>query len=108
MGNGMLAESAIPTGVVKSLMQDSVDDAECIAVIRTQAMFSSGRVAQLNKFVCDIIAVGHPFHGRALANFEEGSAKFFDNQLEIVDREFGNAETPEQPFLSNLKSNTFW
>lgn len=96
LGEKTVAESVIPDGVLISELDESLDGSLCVGVLRTQMVFGEDRWKKLREFVSAVTEQGVPFHRHALVNFGEKSSTFFDDQLDYVQRNYGEFSTAEQ------------
>jgi hypothetical protein len=96
LGKGKIAESLIPDGVAVSDVVESLDGSLCVGVVRTQVGFGEVRHKKLHEFVDSVIAQGLPFHRSALIHFQQASSDFFDQQLEVIQENFGKSVSPEE------------
>ncbi|MEO5324273.1 hypothetical protein PV773_13225 [Mesorhizobium sp. CC13] len=93
VGDGIVAESVSPHGVVQNALADAIEESECVGVLRSQLGFKGDRPAALASFVTSVIAEGKPFHRHALVSFTDESCEFFDNALERVRDNYGQVAT---------------
>lgn len=93
VGDGMIAESVSPEGVVENALAEAICESECVGVLRSQLGFNGERPAALASFVTSVIAEGKPFHRHALVSFTDESRDFFDNALERVRDNYGQVAT---------------
>ena len=93
LGENRQAEFVWPEFEVNSI--SPLDQATaCIAVLRSQMVFGAERVRKLREFAAAVKGVGYNFQG-ALA-LPKTSTRFFDNQLEVISREFGQYRCIEE------------
>lgn len=96
LGDGLVAESNFPRGVTKHALGDSIKGSRCVAVLRSQLGFGNDRPLKLNKFVEAVIGQGKFYNLIAVANFRQASKDYFDNQLEIVQKNYGKVTSTEE------------
>lgn len=95
LGDGLVAESNFPLGVGKNPLEDSIKGCRYVAVLRSQAGFDRDRPRKLNKFVGAIINQGRFYNLIAVAGFGKASKEYFNNQLEIVRKNYGKVTSNE-------------
>lgn len=93
LGNGGIAESVSPNGVVRDDLAGAIAESQYVGVLRSQLGFGGERPALLRGFVDSTIASGMPFHRNALVSFTDESREFFDNALERVRDNYGQFTT---------------
>jgi hypothetical protein len=88
LGDGLVAESNFPGGVVKHQVRDSINGCRCVAVLRSQLGFGNDRPRKLNEFVDAVVENNKFYNLIAVAKFQQTSSKYFENQLEIIRARF--------------------
>ena len=96
MGAGFIAESGAPFGVTKSVLQDSVQGSQCIAVLRSQLGFSGDRPRRLNEFVAAVLERKKFYNFIAVASFSKRSAEYSSNHLEFIRDNYGKVTSREE------------
>jgi hypothetical protein len=96
LGNGPIAESVVPNGVVKSDLKKSLCGSQCVAVFRSQCGFDGTRPGKLNEFVASVLKQSRFYDFSAVLNFGRESKAYFENQLEFVSENYGKAATAEE------------
>jgi hypothetical protein len=107
LGDDLVAEATFPGGVKRNSLNTSLQDSLYVAVLRTQHGFGSDRRTALLNFVSEVVDKSRPFHVRALKAFSQESRDFFDNQLQIIARNYGQSVTAEQLALRSYFCSGF-
>lgn len=102
LGDGLVAESNFPLGVVKKLFAGTTGSG-CVAVLRSQYEFRDQRPCQLKSFVNSVILHGKFYDLIGAANFGKATNQHREDQLDFIRRNYGkvtsNDEFAKQSFF---------
>lgn len=96
IGNGQIAESVAPNGVRRQGLGPSMQDSQCVGVLRSQANFGGDRPSKLNDFVANVWLQNRFYNLIAALDFKRSSEDYFDNQLEFIRTNYGKVTTDEE------------
>ena len=97
VGGGYIADSGFPSGVTKRKLTDAMAGSQCVAVLRSQSVFSAERRKKLNEFVAAVIQTSKFYDLVSGVRFEKRSPAYFDNQLAFIRDNYGKV-TPRGEF----------
>ena len=89
VGDGIIAESVVPAGVTETPLTHSMDGNLCIAVLRSQYVFSDDRPQKLRKFVDAVLACRKLYNFIDVLKFPSQSGAYFNNQLDFIRDNYG-------------------
>lgn len=89
VGDGNVADSMPPKGVSRRPLADTMQNNRCVAVFRNQCGFGDDRQKTLYTFVDAVLGERKFYDVLGVGNFQKDSPKYFDNQLEFIQNNFG-------------------
>ena len=96
VGDGLIAESVVPDGVVESAIQDSIPGNRCVAVLRSQYVFSKNRAQELRKFVNEVLAREKRYNFADLVKFKSQSGAYFNDQFDFIRTNYGKVTSKSE------------
>jgi hypothetical protein len=103
LGNGLVAESNFPYGVVRRSVQKSIEGSRCVAVLRSQLGFGGDRPRQLNEFVDSVLENNRFYDLIGVVTFNKAAKQYQENQLDFIRCNYGevttNTELAKQRFF---------